>query len=156
MAADADMSADQTLSWSDIRSACTALADGAYLATIRPDGHPHVAWVGIGFDDVAEKLWTATYASSQKAANLRHDRRVALHWPERPDRLIFMRAVARLIDDPAERRQLWDGRVLPYEQEQFFQSADNPELLFVELRPVVVSIHRGDPGRPPERWRPAG
>ena len=140
------------LDWNHVREACTALADGAYLATTRHDGHPHVAWVGIGFDPDAERLWTATYRSSQKAKNLRHDRRVALHWPERPDRLIFMRGAARLVDDPAERRALWSREVLPYDQEQFYGSADNPELLYVELAPVVVSIHDGDPNRPPRRF----
>jgi general stress protein 26 len=143
------------LDWNTVRTACTSIADGAYLATTRHDGHPHVAWVGIGFDANAETMWTATYRSSQKAKNLRHDHRVALHWPERPDQLIFMRAVARLVDDADERRSLWDRTVLPYDQEQFYGSADNPELLFVELTPVVVSIHDGDPTQPPRRFPPS-
>ena len=139
------------LDWESVRTECTGVADGAYLATVRSDGHPHVAWVGIGFD--ADVMWTATYASSQKAKNLRHEPRVALHWPERPDRLIFMRATARLVDDPIECRTLWDRHVLPYDQEQFYVTADNPELLFVELTPVTVSIHDGDPTQPPRRPR---
>ena len=108
------------------------------------------------FPDLAsvETMWTATSSSSQKARNLRHDPRVALHWPERPDRLIFMRATARLIDDDVERQALWDRDVLPYDQQQFFTSADDPELLFVELRPVVASIHDGDPSTRPRRFRP--
>lgn len=141
------------LTWEQLRSSCTELADGAFLATVQADGRPHVAWVGIGFD-TDERLWTATDASSQKAKNLRHRSDAALHWPERADRLIFARAVARLVDDPVERRDLWDRRVLPYDQSRFFGSPDNPELLFVELRPTRVSVHDGDPSHRPAVWRP--
>jgi hypothetical protein len=63
-----------------------------------------------------------------------------------------MRAVARLVDNIDERRTLWDRTVLPYDQEQFFGSAENPELVYVELTPVVVSIHEGDPTQPPRRF----
>lgn len=98
-------------------------------------------------------LWTATYASSQKAENLRHHRSVALHWPERHDRLIFVRATARLIDDPDERSQRWDEGVLPYDQEQFYGTKDNPELLYIELTPSRATVHGGDPTVPPRVWR---
>jgi general stress protein 26 len=126
------------LDWNDLEKLCVDLADGAFMATVQADGRPHVAWVGIGFGD--ERLWTATYASSQKARNLRHCQDVALHWPERPDRLIFMRAQARLVDDPVERAQRWEEQVLPYDQEQFYGTSDNPELLYVELVPLRASV----------------
>lgn len=138
------------ISWDDVRAACQALADGAFLATVQADGRPHVAWVGIGFGP--RTMWTATYRSSQKARNLRHRRDVALHWPERPDRLVFGRARARLVDDADEQRRLWDEQVLPYDQVAFYGTADNPELLFVELVPTRFSVHDGDPAVPPRRW----
>jgi general stress protein 26 len=139
------------LDWSTLTRLCAELADGAFLATVQRDGRPHLAWVGIGLDD--HRFWTATYAGSQKAQNLRHHPEVALHWPERPDRLVFVRATARPVTDPTETRQLWERDVLPYDQARFFGSPDNPELLFVELVPYLASVHEGDPARGPRRWR---
>lgn len=140
-----------SLTWSSLQTRCTELADGAFMATVHADGRPHVAWVGIGFDH--QRLWTATYASSQKAKNLHHSSHVALHWPERSDRLIFMRATARLVHDPSDVHELWARQVLPYDQVAFYGSPDNPELLFVELNPTRASVHDGDPAHRPDIWR---
>ena len=142
------------LSWDELVAACTELGDGAFLATVQADGRPHVSWVGVGFGD--ECLWTATYASSQKARNLRHTNDVALHWPERPDRLIFMRATARLVVERAEIERLWADQVVSYDLTGFFGSVDNPELLFVQLIPYRASVHDGDPSHPALQWRPRG
>jgi len=122
------------------------------MATTQADGRPHLAWVGIGFA-ADERLWTATFAGSQKARNLRDNQQVALHWPEQPDQLIFMRASARLVDDPNEVRQLWADKVLPYDPALFFGSVDNPDLLYVELTPSSASVHDGDPASAPARWK---
>lgn len=142
------------LTWAELRTSCVELGDGAFMATVQADGRPHVAWVGIGFDD-DERMWTATYVSSQKARNLAHRADVALHWPERADRLVFARARARRVDDSAEIAELWSRGVLPYDQAQFFGSPDNPELLYVELTPTRASVHDGDPSHPPAVWRPS-
>lgn len=146
------MTDENDLTWNELRTLCTGLADGAFLGTVQPDGRPHLAWVGIGFDD--DRLWTATYASSQKAKNLGHGLDVALHWPERSDRLIFMRATARLVRQSTEVQELWSREVLPYDQVSFYGSPDNPELLFVELLPTRASVHDGDPTHRPAVWRP--
>lgn len=140
-----------SLSWSELRDICTSLGDGAFLGTVQSDGRPHVSWVGVGFGN--DSLWTATYAQSQKAKNLRHSEEVALHWPENPDALVFLRASARLVDSAAERAQRWNEGVLPYDQEQFYGSMDNPELLFVELNPYRATVQGADPSAPPRIWR---
>lgn len=111
-----------------------------------------MAWVGIGFAD-DERLWTATYASSQKGKNLKPGGPVALHWPEQADRLVFVRATARPVTDADEVRRRWDERVLPYDQEAFYGSPENPELLFVELTPTRASIGGADPAVAPRIWR---
>lgn len=140
------------LTWKQLEAECRSVADGAFMATVQADGRPHVAWVGIGFG--SQTMWTATYRSSQKANNLRHRSDVALHWPERPDRLVFGRARARLVDDVDEQRHLWDHRVLPYDQVAFYGTPENPELLFIELTPTRFSVHGGNPAVPPRRWTP--
>lgn len=140
------------MDWDKVVAECTDAADGTFMATVGPDGRPHVAWVGIGF--ATGSLWTATHRSSQKAKNLRAGSEVALHWPEQPTRLIFIRACARLVNDPEESGDLWDRGVLPYDPATFWESKHDPELQFVELTPYRASIHRGDPAQPAEVWTP--
>jgi general stress protein 26 len=140
------------MDWDDfVRRARVARSDGAFLATVGTDGRPHVAWVGIGYGD--QTLWTATFRSSRKAANLRHQPQVALHWQESADDMIFARAHARLVDDPVEAGRLWASELLPYDQSLFWSSAGDPELQFVELVPERVSIAGTDHTAPPAVWR---
>ena len=140
------------MDWDEfVRRARAAGGDGAYLATVGADGRPHVTWVGIGYGDGS--LWTATFRSSQKARNLRHQRAVALHWTENPDHLVFARARARLVDDPTEGRRLWAAGVLPYDPSRYWASPDDPELLFVELALERASVSGADPPVPPSVWR---
>ena len=99
-----------------------------------------------------ERLWISTFASSQKAANLRNCREVradlrAAAGQQRPDR-----ATARLVEDPAETAR--SGRhVLPYDPAMFFSGPEDPEALFVELRPTIASINALGMA-PVRRWRP--
>jgi general stress protein 26 len=140
------------MDWDDfLNRAKAARGDGAYLATVGADGRPHVAWVGIGYGD--QTLWTATFRSSQKAANLRHQPMVALHWQECAEHLIFARARARLVEDPDETRRLWGSGILPYDASMFWSSPDDPELQFVELVPERVSVTGADHMAPPHVWR---
>jgi general stress protein 26 len=142
---------EDKMEWDDVMSRVKATrADGAYLATVGADGRPHVAWVAIGYGD--QTLWAATFRSSQKAANLRHHPEVALHWQEHTDHLVFARARARLVDDPAETRRLWGSGTLPYDVSLFWPTPDDPELQFVELVPHRVSIIGADHTAPPDVW----
>ncbi|OWY59179.1 hypothetical protein B7486_75975, partial [cyanobacterium TDX16] len=140
--------------WDDVVRECSDAADGAFMATVGADGRPHVAWVGVGFD--GDRVWTATDRPSQKAKNLQAGSDVALHWPEDPKRLIFMRATARMVEDDDEVRRCWDSGVLPYEPTTFWSGPDDERLLFVELVPQTASVWRGDITRPPDRWRRSG
>lgn len=139
------------LTWEELQAECQAIADGAFLATVGADGRPHVTYAGVGFGP--EVLWVGIYRRSQKARNLQHGNDVALHWPEDPERLIFGRAVARVVDDPDEKRGLWDGRVLPYDPARFYRGWDDRNLLYVELTPVRFTISALDPRVPHRRWR---
>lgn len=123
-----------------------------FLATVGGDGRPHVAFVSPGW--TADRLWISTYASSQKAANLRHCADVALTCAATPETNVLLRATARLVDDPTERTQRWNEGLLPYDPSMFFSGPDDPETLFVELTPTTASIHPLGPG-PVRRWRPA-
>jgi PPOX class probable F420-dependent enzyme len=54
-----------------------AAARSAWLATVRPDGRPHASplWVVV----VDRRIWFSTSATTTKARNLAHDKRVVLH-----------------------------------------------------------------------------
>lgn len=144
----------EALSWAAVTELTTELGSGAYLATVQADGRPHVAWVMFGYGE--ERLWFSTFRSSQKGHNLEHATEVALQWPERVDRLAFGRADVRLVTDRAESDRLWDDGVLPYDPAMFFSGKDDPDLLFVELRPTRITLRTLlDPTAPPQRWTPA-
>ena len=142
------------MNWNDVVArARAARGDGAFLATSGRDGRPHLAWVGIGYG--AETFWIATFASSQKARNLATNPEVALHWQEHPEHLVFARATARVVSDPAETRELWDRAVMPYPLSTFWSSADDPQLRFAELIPRKVTIWGADHLAAPSVWAPA-
>lgn len=153
------MSTDETttrnetlpLAWKDLEAAVSAAGDGVFLATTGRDGRPHVAWVMPGWGE--ERMWIATFASSQKAANLRANQEVAMTCAARPDANVLIRATARLVEDPKETAQRWAEGVLPYDPSAFFSGPDDPETLFVELRPTHATIHELGPA-PVRRWRP--
>ena len=57
------------ISWTELRDAVVAGGGGLFLATADAAGRPHVAFVSAGWGD--ERLWTSSFASSRKVANLR-------------------------------------------------------------------------------------
>jgi len=140
------------LAWGELEAAVTEAGAGVFLATTGGDGRPHVAWVMPGWAD--ERMWIATFASSQKAANLRSNPEVAMTCAPRPEANVLVRATARLVEDRAETARLWADGVLPYDPSAFFSGPDDPETLFVELRPTHATIHELGPA-PVRRWRPS-
>ena len=143
--------AEEPLSWDELAAAVNGAGEGVFMATSGSDQRPHVAWVMPGWAD--ERLWISTFASSQKAANLRNCQEVALTCAPQPDNNVLIRATARLVEDPAETAELWAAGVLPYDPAMFFSGPEDPEALFVELRPTVASINALGMA-PVRRWRP--
>ena len=144
--------ASTSLAWSDVVATVTAAGSGVFLATAGADGRPHVAWVVPGWAD--ERMWLATYTSSQKAANLRHCPDVAMTCAPTPEANVLIRATARLVTDPAEATRLWADGVLGYDPSNFFKGPTDPETQFVELIPISATVAELGPGAP-RRWRPA-
>ncbi len=143
--------APTSLAWSDLVATVAAAGNGVFLATTGADGRPHVAWVVPGWAD--ERMWLATYTSSQKAANLRHRPDVAMTCAPTPESNVLIRATARLVTDHAEASRLWADGVLGYDPSNFFQGPTHPETQFVELTPTSASIAVLGPGAP-RRWQP--
>ena len=144
--------APTSLAWGDLVATVTAAGGGVFLATTGADGRPHVAWVSPGWAD--ERMWLATYTSSQKATNLRHRADVAMTCAPTPEANVLIRATARLVTDVEEAKRLWADGVLPYDPANFFQGPEDPETQFVELIPISATVAELGPGAP-RRWRPA-
>jgi len=139
------------ISWTELRDAVDAGGGGLFLATADASGRPHVAFVSAGWGD--ERLWTSSFASSRKVANLRARSDAAFTTTPSPEMNLLIRATARLVTDPDETRRLWDAGVLPYDPSMFFSGPDDPETQFIEFTPTVATIHPLGPGAW-KRWGP--
>ncbi|WTW96554.1 PPOX class F420-dependent oxidoreductase [Streptomycetaceae bacterium NBC_01309] len=90
------------------------------LATVRPDGRPHVAPIWFDVDELAApdgddmhaELVFNTAETSVKGRNLRNDPRVSLCVDDDrpPFSYVVVEGEARLVDDPAELRT-WATRI---------------------------------------------
>jgi F420H(2)-dependent biliverdin reductase len=86
-----------------------------WLATVRPDGRPHLA--PLWYVWLEEKIYIATGAESRKFINLRHNQYVALALPD-PNQVIILEGEAhipdyRVADDLADHfynKYEWDFR----------------------------------------------
>ena len=122
----------------------------ATLATASSDGRPHVSIVSPAVED--DVLWFGTWANAGKVRNLAENPQVALMW--RPGAEIYLRGSATLVPDVDEKRRVWDLRLFPYDQEGFFLSPDNPDLLYVRVRPYSASMFSQTPvGLSRKFWR---
>ena len=121
------------MQWSDVVGAARAISWLTYVGTADGEGRPHVAVVAPGFTE--GRIWFATRASSKKHRNLLENPGLAFHWPvggETGPGELAAWATAEIHDSEEERKELWASGVMPYDLAQFFQSPDNPDLVFVE------------------------
>jgi PPOX class probable F420-dependent enzyme len=107
----------------------------ATLATLGPDGHPHLVamWYGL----VAGKVYVDTKAKSQKVLNLRRDPRItcSVEAGDSYDQLrgVAIEGTATVIDD-TESQEYWAAGINVFERYQSPYSE--------ELRPVVEGMMR--------------
>jgi len=96
----------------EVRAFLVALpARTAKLATVRPDGRPHIAPVWYDLDDDGSLLFN-TGASTVKGRNLRREPRVSLCVDDDrpPFSFVVVEGVAEISDDPGEVRR-WASRL---------------------------------------------
>lgn len=135
------------MEWSDILPHLTGLA---HLATVRPDGRPHVSVVSTALD--GDTIWVGTSKSSQKARNIATGGAASLVW--QPGAEVYVDADADLVDDLDTKRRLWDGGVFPYDPAMFFGSVENPDFVLIRLSPRSAIVQTMDDAVPRrERWR---
>ena len=120
------------MDWSSFVQAASATNWYAYLGTADDSGRPHVSVVAPGFSE--RSVWFATRSGSKKFRNIRKNPQVGLHWPiggQGPGELAAWGTAT--IHPPEEHQRIWDSGIFTYELAQFFGSADNPDLAFVEV-----------------------
>jgi PPOX class probable F420-dependent enzyme len=119
----------------------------AKLATVRPDGRPHVApiWVALDGDDLIFTTWHTTV----KAANLRRDSRVCLCIDDTipPFAFVVIEGTARISDD-LEQLQYWArqiaGRYMGVERaDEYGQRNGVPGELLVRVTPTHIVAQTG-------------
>ncbi|GLW02540.1 PPOX class F420-dependent enzyme [Streptomyces lavendulae subsp. lavendulae] len=106
----------------------------ATLATLRPDGTPHVVPVGVTYDHDANVARVITRKSSVKISNilsaLPGEARVAVSQVDGP-RWITLEGVARVITDQEQIAAAVDGYAARYGR----RPAEDPRRVLVEITP---------------------
>ncbi len=121
----------------------------ASIATASRRGRPHVAVISPAVE--GEVLWFGTWVTSGKARNLQENPEVALMW--RPQAEVYLRGTAELVGDPDEKHRVWDAGLFTYDQEALFLSPDNPDLVYVRVRPVsALVMAQGPVGLTRKTW----
>lgn len=106
-----------------------------HLATVAPDGSPHVAPVHTDWHD--GHLYVMAGLDNRKTRNLRVDPRVCLHYQVSEatgwDSLIVW-GTARILDSAKDKRRLWTG-VLSFDLDLFSPGGPDgsPDTCFLEI-----------------------
>ena len=126
-----------TIDWADLSPYLTGFA---HIATVRPDGRPHVAKVAPAVD--GEVLWIASRISSRKACNIAADPHVAVMFEPRAE--AFVQAEAELVTDLATKERIWSSGLFPFPLETFFGSFDDPDFVLIRLTPTSAILMSQD------------
>jgi general stress protein 26 len=132
-----------------------AKATWAYLATTSDD-QPKVRVVHPAFD--GERVWIATGQTSAKAAQIAKNPKVELFYQVGPEFVhLTVTGRARFVDDVAEKKRVWEGKVFDYDLAQFwpggYQSADFGLMLVTPTRIELTSLPEMTQGKKPTVWR---
>jgi general stress protein 26 len=130
-------------------------ATWAYLATSAGD-QPKVRVVHPAFE--GERVWVATGRSSAKGKHIAKNSKVELFYQVGPEFVhLTVTGSARFIDDAAEKKRVWEGKVFDYDLAQFWpgghQSPDFGLMLVTPARIELTSMMDLMQGTKPLVWR---
>jgi len=135
------------MEWSDVVPHLTGLA---HLATVTPEGRPHVSVVAPAIE--GDMVWIGTSRASRKARNLAAGSTAALVW--NPGVEVYVRGDVDLVGDVDTKRRLWTDGVFPYDPSTFFGSIDNPDFVLLRVRPTSATLMEMSEHGPSRRsWR---
>jgi general stress protein 26 len=124
-----------TIDWPEVAGLLTGFA---HLATVRPDGLPHVAKVSPALD--GDVLWLATRSSSRKARNLAAHPHAAIMFE--PGAEVYVRAEAEMVHDLPTKERIWNSGMFPFPLAMFFGTFDQPDFVLVRFTPVSAIVMR--------------
>lgn len=135
--------------------AIAAKATWAYLATAKRD-QPKVRVVHPASE--GERVWVATGRTSAKARHIEKNPKVELFYQIGPEMLhLTVTGKARFVDDVAEKKRIWNGKVFDYDLAQFWpggpESKDFGLMLIEPERVELTSLSEMTAGKQPEVWR---
>jgi general stress protein 26 len=135
--------------------AVAAKATWAYLATADRD-QPRVRVVHPAFE--GERVWVATGRSSAKARHIERNPRVELFYQIGADTVhLTVTGKAKFVEDPAEKKRVWTGKVFDYDLAQFWpggpESKDFGLMLITPERVELTSLSEMTSGQRPQVWR---
>ena len=145
---------DEASFWTRVH-ATAAKATWAYLATA--DGtQPRVKVVHPAFE--RERVWVATGRASAKARHIAKNANVELFYQISPEMVhLTVTGKATFVEDPAEKKRIWDAKVFDYDLSQFWpegpQSKDFGLMLITPTRVELTSLPEMMTGKAPEVWR---
>jgi general stress protein 26 len=130
-------------------------ATWAYLATAAAN-QPKVRVVHPAFE--GERLWVATGRNSAKGKHIAKNPKVELFYQVGPEFVhLTVTGNARFIEDAAEKKRVWEGKVFDYDLAQFWpsghQAPDFGLLLVTPARIELTSMMEMMQGKKPLRWR---
>ncbi len=142
--------------WDKARAAA-AKATWAYLATADA-AQPRVRVVHPAIE--GQRVWIATGRRSAKARHIGKNPRVELFYQIGAEMVhLTVTGEARFVEDLAEKKRIWNGKVFDYDLAQFWpagpESKDFGLMLITPDRVELTSLSEMTTGRKPEVWRPS-
>lgn len=142
------------MDWEEAVAAAHAISWVCYIGTADESGRPHVSVVAPGFTQGS--LWAGTRPGTKKIRNLRQNPRASFYWPVHtgtgPGELT-MRGVATIHEDLATKQHTWENVSFLYNLESFWQTPNNPDMVFIEVAIERASLLGPDFVR--KVWKPA-
>jgi len=134
-----------------------AKATWAYLATTIGD-QPKVRVVHPAIE--GGRVWVATGRNSAKARQIGKNPRVELFYQIGSDMIhLTITGRARFVEDPIEKKRVWEGKIFDYELGQFWPqghgSKDFGLMLIEPEKAELTSLPDMTQGKRPELWRGA-
>ena len=134
-----------------------AKATWAYLATTIGN-QPKVRVVHPAIEGT--RVWVATGRSSAKARQVVQNPRVELFYQIGSDMVhLTITGRARFIEDPIEKKRVWEGKIFDYDLGQFWpQGHDSKDFGLMLIEPEkaeLTSLAEMTQGKRPELWQVA-
>ena len=120
------------------------------MATVRPDGSPHVAKVWPAVD--GHTIWIGTRATSGKARNLRVHPGAALMYEPQGEAYVY--GDAEVVTDIETKQRVWNSGIFTYPMEGFFGAPERDDFVFLKITPRrAIVLTQGESGIVRNTWQ---